>query len=202
MKFARFCSPLTFCTILALLLLAVAAQEEGATQPEASQPVVDCTAECAQQVSDAVAPLQTEKTALAEQLYSSQQDFQAAQERVRQLEEEVSELIADKKAAQNEVAQFRQSLDKARDEAIKFHQQADENMRASIDFQTKLAAAESRSSELQEELMRAKEQISELESISFVKQLEKELNTLWTGTKSSLAMIQSKFSGSKKDEDL
>ena len=198
MRFAPSCFSRTILLLLLLLLLATA-------QDENAPPVDDCTAACAQAVSAAVAPLQSETTARTAQLTTVQQTLQTSQDRVRQLEQEAEELMADKAVAQKEVAQFRQSLEKAREEAVKFHEQADENMRAVIDVKTQLAAATSQVSELQGELGRAQEQIAELESISFVKQLQKELGTLWSGGKSSWEVVQAKlFSGRKKEgnEDL
>lgn len=154
------------------------------------------TCNCDDAVAAAVAPLQAETAAWTDKV-------KAADQRATEFQSQVHALSSEKDSLQQEVDKLRRTLDNIKSEATKYHQQADENARASADAHGKLAESTSKLDAVSAELSAAHAKIEELESISFSKQLSKELTIVWQSLSTKYAAVKEKFMTKKKEnEDL
>jgi chromosome segregation ATPase len=164
-----------FITILlsVLLFLAVAATAQEDVEVNASGEQVPAGCDCSGKIAGALQPLMNEKNGLIEQLNG--------------LREELNACANDKQGLYQEVEQSRKSLDQTRKDADYWmkaageHEGTAQEKHGMVEEKIRhLGEMESKMKALEAELFAAKEEIKNLSEISFVSQLKKELETLWT----------------------
>lgn len=195
--------------LFCFLIPAILAQEdvevnmEGEKVAAAAPKDNNCEAVCEQAVAYAVEPWQKERDRLFQDVDRLRAEVQDAQTQLQTAISERDALLAEKEALLSQVSkihdlhseverhaqeqersrvqfqELRQSLDKSRQEAMRLTELANGHEETSSKLAGDLTNANRKIAMLEQQLASAQEEIKELSSVNFVKQLQKELTTLW-----------------------
>jgi chromosome segregation ATPase len=170
--------------VFAALAVCVVGQEEK--EGEAEQVAVDCAVDCA----EPIAALEAEKATLQQQLneltrqkdqlyseWKTATDALAATEAAAQ---EARTLLDASSNASAELETMKKTLEQAQEDVAFFQKVAQDNQKYMQEYKNQLHTQRDTAHKLSEALKEANLKIEELESMTFIKQLQKEITVAWS----------------------
>lgn len=155
-------------------------------QEEAEVAVVDCGVTCA----EPIAALEAEKATLQQQLNELTQqkdqlyaEWKTATEALTAAEtsaQEARTLLEASSNASAELETMKKTLEQAQEDVTFFQKVAQDNQKYMQEYKNQLHTQRDNANKLGEDLKEAKLKIEELESMTFIKQLQKEITMAWS----------------------